>query len=91
MKFWSKNSPQSRKNQWFSMKFIKNLARPLLLDFAGALKKTLILEKLFWSSIHTLPFTFFPFLTLFFAVFRQFLYEVFFLMPPLPTDGLNRT
>jgi hypothetical protein len=29
------------------MKFIKNLARPLLLDFAGALKKTLILEKLF--------------------------------------------
>ena len=23
------------------MKFIKNLARPLLLDFAGALKKTL--------------------------------------------------
>ena len=73
------------------MKFIKNLARPLLLDFAGALKKTLILEKLFWSSIHTLPFTFFPFLTLFFAVFRQFLYEVFFLMPPLPTDGLNRT
>ena len=60
------------------MKFIKNLARPLLLDFAGAFKKNLILEKLFWSSIHTLPFTFFPFLTLFFAVFRQFLYEVFF-------------
>ena len=37
----SKKSPQSRKNQWLSMKFIKNLARPLLLDFAGALKKTL--------------------------------------------------
>ena len=39
-----KNSLQTRKNQWFSMKFIKNLARPLLLDFAGALKKTLDLR-----------------------------------------------
>ena len=45
MKFWSKNSPQSRKNQWFSMKFIKNLARPLLLDFAGALKKTFFVKE----------------------------------------------
>jgi hypothetical protein len=29
------------------MKFIKILARPLWLDFEGALKKTLILETLF--------------------------------------------
>ena len=28
------------------MKFIKNLARPLLLDFAGALKKTLVLHPI---------------------------------------------
>ena len=56
--------------QWNSMKFIKILARPLWLDFEGALKKNLILEKLFWSSIHTLKMMCFPFLTLFFAIFR---------------------
>ena len=60
------------------MKFNENLARPLWVDFEGALKKNLILEKLFWSSIHTLKMMFFPFLTLFFAIFREFLYEVFF-------------
>ena len=64
--------------QWNSMKFIKILARPLWLDFEGALKKNLILETLFWSSIHTLKMMCFPFLTLFFALFREFLYEVFF-------------
>ena len=68
----------SSKMQWNSMKFIKILARPLWLDFEGALKKNLILEKLFWSSIHTLKMMCFPFLTLFFAIFREFLYEVFF-------------
>ena len=60
----------SSKMQWNSMKFIKILARPLWLDFEGALKKNLILEKLFWSSIHTLKMMCFPFLTLFFAIFR---------------------
>ena len=65
------------------MKFIKILARPLWLDFEGALKKNLILEKLFSSSIHTLKMMCFPFLTLFFAIFREFLYEVFFFNAPL--------
>ena len=60
----------SSKMQWNSMKFIKILARPLWLDFEGAFKKNLILEKLFWSSIHTLKMMCFPFLTLFFAIFR---------------------